>query len=285
MRGLFFCNRGVDGPSWPRRRTCGHPGGRLPHLPSPADCNCRPDHGRRCSTACATGFPGSRGRRGSTVSGAVACRTPPVCRSISTLRIGLAPRSATSAKSPSEPVIPFVESLLHVDCDLVVADKPHFLPVTPAGATSAKRCCRGCSSVWAIATWCRCIASTATPPGLVLFSANPATRDAVPVAVPRSIASTSITKRSRRRCLTLSFPLTRRTRLERGEPFFRMQENRRSRPNSETRIDVIDRIGPLWRYALNPSPVASISCACTWPHSARPSRNDPTYPRDHPHRR
>ena len=32
-----------------------------------------------------------------------------------------------------EPTIPFSESILHVDGDLVVADKPHFLPVMPAG--------------------------------------------------------------------------------------------------------------------------------------------------------
>ena len=29
--------------------------------------------------------------------------------------------------------IPFIETVLHVDEHLVVADKPHFLPVTPAG--------------------------------------------------------------------------------------------------------------------------------------------------------
>lgn len=32
-----------------------------------------------------------------------------------------------------EPRIPFTESLVHVDEHLVVADKPHFLAVTPAG--------------------------------------------------------------------------------------------------------------------------------------------------------
>ena len=32
-----------------------------------------------------------------------------------------------------EPVIPFVETIVHLDAHLLVADKPHFLPVTPAG--------------------------------------------------------------------------------------------------------------------------------------------------------
>ena len=33
-----------------------------------------------------------------------------------------------------EPVIPFLETVMHQDAHLLVADKPHFLPVTPAGA-------------------------------------------------------------------------------------------------------------------------------------------------------
>ncbi|PAV74039.1 hypothetical protein WR25_16089 [Diploscapter pachys] len=34
---------------------------------------------------------------------------------------------------PNEKVIPVQEEILHVDEPLVVADKPHFLPVTPTG--------------------------------------------------------------------------------------------------------------------------------------------------------
>ena len=33
-----------------------------------------------------------------------------------------------------EPSIPFAETIVHLDAHLLVADKPHFLPVTPAGA-------------------------------------------------------------------------------------------------------------------------------------------------------
>lgn len=42
---------------------------------------------------------------------------------------------------PDEKVIPVQESILYVDEHLVVADKPHFLPVTPAGNMSSKPCC------------------------------------------------------------------------------------------------------------------------------------------------
>ena len=34
---------------------------------------------------------------------------------------------------PAEPVLPFCETVLYQDEHLVVADKPHFMPVTPSG--------------------------------------------------------------------------------------------------------------------------------------------------------
>ena len=45
--------------------------------------------------------------------------------------------------------------------------------------------------------------------------------------------------------------LTLRTRLEPGEPFFRMQQVD-GEPNTETRLEVIERGPQLWRYALHP---------------------------------
>ena len=47
------------------------------------------------------------------------------------------------------------------------------------------------------------------------------------------------------------FPCEWRSRIERGEPFFRMREVE-GEPNSLTCIDVIERAGAIWRYALQP---------------------------------
>jgi tRNA pseudouridine32 synthase/23S rRNA pseudouridine746 synthase len=47
------------------------------------------------------------------------------------------------------------------------------------------------------------------------------------------------------------FPLLRRSRIVAGEPFFRMQEVD-GEPNSETRIELIERGEKSWRYALFP---------------------------------
>src|SRR5690606_29771573 len=77
-----------------------------------------------------------------------------------------------------EPTIPFAESVLHVDAHLVVADKPHFLPVTPSGGfvreTLLARLVRRLGNPDLVPLH-RIDRETA---GLVLFSANPATRDA-----------------------------------------------------------------------------------------------------------
>ena len=73
-----------------------------------------------------------------------------------------------------EPPIPFEETVLHVDAHLLVADKPHFLPVTPAGGhvheTLLGRLIRSTGNPHLVPLH-RIDRDTA---GLVLFSANPA---------------------------------------------------------------------------------------------------------------
>ncbi|HEY9399900.1 MAG TPA: pseudouridine synthase [Luteimonas sp.] len=179
-----------------------------------------------------------------------------------------------------EPRIPFEETVLHVDADLVVADKPHFLPVTPAGAhvheTLLTRLIRRLGNPDLVPLH-RIDRDTA---GLVLFSANPATRDAYQ----------SLFRHHRIRkhyeaiapaLPHLTFPLVRATRLIRGEPFFRMQEVE-GVPNSETRIDVLQREGALWRYVLQPVTGKKHQLRVHMAALGAPIANDPTYP--HPTR-
>jgi tRNA pseudouridine32 synthase/23S rRNA pseudouridine746 synthase len=150
----------------------------------------------------------------------------------------------------NEPVIPFTESILHADADLVVADKPHFLPVTPAGVyvreTLLARLAQRLGNPDLVPLH-RIDRDTA---GLVLFSANPATR----AAYQALFRERRIHKRYEAiapALPNLAFPLVRATRIERGEPFFRMQEVE-GVPNSETRIEVLDGEGSCWRYGLEP---------------------------------
>lgn len=151
---------------------------------------------------------------------------------------------------PAELPIPFTETVLHADAHLVVADKPHFLPVTPAGGfvehTLLTRLIRTLGNADLVPLH-RIDRGTA---GLVLFSANPGSR----AAYQALFRDRLIAKRYEALAAPLpqrQFPLTRRSRIVEGEPFFRMQETEGA-PNSETRIEVIEKGERLWRYALHP---------------------------------
>ncbi|MCY1282285.1 pseudouridine synthase, RluA family [compost metagenome] len=149
-----------------------------------------------------------------------------------------------------ETPIPFVESVLHVDEHLVVADKPHFLPVTPSGQyveqTLLARLARRLDNPLLVPLH-RIDRLTA---GLVLFSANPASRPAYQAL----FRERRIAKRYEAIAPPLpqlEFPHLRRTRMVDGEPFILMKETEGA-PNSETRIEVLERRADLWRYALHP---------------------------------
>src|SRR5690606_18642005 len=133
-----------------------------------------------------------------------------------------------------EPSIPFGESVLHADGHLLVADKPPFLPVTPAGGhvheTLLGRLIRRTGNHDLVPLH-RLDRDTA---GLVLFSTSPRTREryhalfrerriekgyeALAAALPQ-----------------VEFPCTRTSRIVAGDPFFRMREVE-GPANSETRI-------------------------------------------------
>ncbi|WP_296247466.1 pseudouridine synthase [Pseudomonas sp. UBA4194] len=151
---------------------------------------------------------------------------------------------------PNEKPIAAQETILHVDEHLVVADKPHFLPVTPTGEyvehTLLRRLIRRLDNPHLVPLH-RIDRHTA---GLVLFSANPDTRTAYQQLFP----TRQIEKRYEAIAPALpevSFPHVHTSRLVSGEPFFRMREAE-GVSNSETWMDVEEKQGAFWRYALNP---------------------------------
>ena len=151
---------------------------------------------------------------------------------------------------PDETPVPFREAVLHEDDHLLVADKPHFLAVVPSGRhvehTLLARLRRRTGNPDLVPLH-RIDRATA---GLVLFSTNRDSRaryqglfrerrvnkdyEALAPALPHA-----------------TVPLLRRSRLVRGEPFFRVREVE-GIPNSETRISVAAAEGALWRYRLRP---------------------------------
>ena len=151
---------------------------------------------------------------------------------------------------PGEPRIPFEVSLVHVDRDLVVADKPHFLPVVPAGRFARETLLQRLEQLLDNADLAPLHRIDRGTAGLVMFSANRETRPAYQ-ALFRNRSIDKGYEAVAAPLPQLEFPLVRRSRLIPGEPFFRMCEVD-GPANSESRIDVIEREAGHWRYALNP---------------------------------
>lgn len=175
-----------------------------------------------------------------------------------------------------EAPIPFEASIVHADEHLLVADKPHFLPVTPAGAhvheTLLGRLIRRTGNE-ALAPLHRIDRETA---GLVLFSTNPDSR----ARYQALFRDRRIDKRYEALAPPLpgtEFPCLRRSRIVAGEPFFRMQETD-GPPNSETRIELIAQGDVHWRYALTPITGRKHQLRVHMAALGAPIANDPLYP-------
>ncbi|TBV07271.1 pseudouridine synthase [Phytopseudomonas dryadis] len=175
-----------------------------------------------------------------------------------------------------EPVIPFSETVLHVDEHLLVADKPHFLPVMPAGAyveqTLQARLAKRLGNADLVPLH-RIDRHTA---GLVLFSSNPQSRGRYQ-ALFRERQMVKRYEALAAPLPSLAFPLLRETRLEAGEPFFRMREVE-GPANTRTRIEVLERRGELWRYALHPVTGKKHQLRVHMAALGAPICNDPFYP-------
>jgi tRNA pseudouridine32 synthase/23S rRNA pseudouridine746 synthase len=149
-----------------------------------------------------------------------------------------------------EPVIPFVETILHHDAHLLVADKPHFLPTAPAGAFVRETLLARLVERTGNADLVPLHRLDRLTAGLVLFSTRPETRD----AYQRLFRERRIEKTYEALAPALPdlrFPLERHSRLQPGEPFFRTAEVP-GEPNARTRIELIEEHGPVWRYRLVP---------------------------------
>ncbi len=151
---------------------------------------------------------------------------------------------------PAEPRIPFEETVLYQDAHLVVADKPHFLPVTPSGHYLQETLLVRLKNKLAIDTLAPIHRIDRETAGLVLFSVSPGERNAYQ-AMFRDHAVTKHYEAIAPWRQDLTWPITRKSRIVEDEPFFRQREVP-GQPNSETHMDVIEKHGDLARYALSP---------------------------------
>lgn len=155
----------------------------------------------------------------------------------------------------NEPRIPFDEKILWLDDDLIVVDKPHFLPVTPSGRFLRETLLTRLRlrpdlqhlDVANITPLHRLDKDTA---GVMLFSHNSTTRAAYHTLFPSHAIQKTYHALAPTR-LDLRYPLTVRTRLVPSEPFFLMQETA-GEANAETRVRLLEQRGDVSLYELQP---------------------------------
>lgn len=149
-----------------------------------------------------------------------------------------------------EAPIPFEASILYRDDDILVTDKPHFLPVVPSGRFLHETLLVRLKKMLSLEDLVPIHRIDRETAGVVIFSHNPSTRgdyaslfqkqkvekvyEALAPALPNE-----------------DFPIIRRSCLAEGKPFFRMQEIDGA-PNSETRIEILERRGGVALYRLIP---------------------------------
>ncbi|MBU0918295.1 MAG: pseudouridine synthase [Gammaproteobacteria bacterium] len=158
---------------------------------------------------------------------------------------------------PFEHRVPFEESIVFQDEWLVVADKPHFLPVTPKGRyiqeTLLVRLKRR-TGIDTLVPMHRIDRETA---GLVVFTIQPHTRHAYQ-SLLRDHQIEKVYEAIAPWRPDLDWPVRRRSRLQESETHFMAMQEVLGEPNADTLIEPLDLLGhdddsPRWaRYRLTP---------------------------------
>ena len=151
---------------------------------------------------------------------------------------------------PAEIRIPFEEVILFQDEQLVVVDKPHFLPVVPSGGYLNETVLVRLKQKLGIDTLVPVHRIDRDTAGLVMFSVQPGTR-----AQYHALFSQRTVKKTYEAVAPwradLQFPLTRESRIvEAGH--FMLQHEVEGLPNAVTEMEVIEVRDGLARYRLSP---------------------------------
>lgn len=150
----------------------------------------------------------------------------------------------------NEPPVPFEEALLFQDDLLVVADKPHFLPVTPGGRHLQETLLVRLKRRLGIDTLAPLHRLDRETAGIVVFAVQPKTRGAYQAL----FAERQVTKHYEAIAPwrpQLALPLTRRSRLVQDDHFLRMREVP-GESNAETYVEVLAVLGGFAHYRLTP---------------------------------
>ena len=177
-----------------------------------------------------------------------------------------------------EPEIPFEEEILFQDEHILVADKPHFLPVTPSGLYLHQTLLNRLKKKTGIQTLSPIHRIDRDTAGLVIFSIKPDERasyqnlfrDRSVTKIYEAIAPYSET-------LNTSLPMTYQSRLEESEHFLQMMEVE-GEANTDTLIEIIAQKMSLAKYRLTPGSGKKHQLRCHLNALGIPIQNDQIYP-------
>ena len=177
-----------------------------------------------------------------------------------------------------EPEIPFEEVILFQDEHILVADKPHFLPVTPSGLYLHQTLLNRLKKKTGIQTLSPIHRIDRDTAGLVIFSIKPNERaryqnlfrDREVKKVYEAIAPYS-------EKIAGQLPMIYRSRLEESEHFLQMMEIE-GEPNTDTLIELIAINKPWAKYSLTPGSGKKHQLRCHLNALGIPIKDDQIYP-------
>ncbi|MSR70095.1 MAG: pseudouridine synthase [Phycisphaerales bacterium] len=178
--------------------------------------------------------------------------------------------------------IPFDEVVLFQDEHIVVADKPHFLPVIPAGRYLQETLLVRLKRKLGIDTLVPIHRIDRATAGLVVFSAQESTRDRYQALFRERLVEKQYEAIASRN-IALQLPMVYESRVVQDDHFMRMREVA-GHPNASTHIALIETLvsatgaGECARYRLAPTSGRKhqlrVQCAAL----GIPILNDPIYP-------
>jgi len=154
-----------------------------------------------------------------------------------------------------EAPIPFEAQILFQDEFLLVADKPHFLPVVPAGRYVQQTLLTRLKKATGLETLTPAHRIDRETAGLVMFSIQAQTRGAYQNLFRDRLVS-KVYEAVAPFDPALSLPMLRRSRMQECDQAFMQMQEVAGEVNAETRIALLERLGPAgeWaRYELQPS--------------------------------